>query len=266
MKKFLPQTLLQWLLCVLVAVSVPILINLWWNGRLSLQQLNGSLHNLNRFTGTAADYGENLKEQAEANKKSIDAALQVGATAKGSLQLLNRTTIPLLNRNLTSSDSLIHSLEQNTASLNTMIANLDGRVNGDKGLLPATTAAVDSLRVLTERELSAAVAEFTLAGKNVRIITESPELQNLPKDLAALTQSLNRSAGSVEVILQQTEATSANVASITGNLNAISTDSANKVHALLNPPPAPWYRKYILTPLREVGGVTYLLVKIANGL
>jgi hypothetical protein len=81
-----------------------------------------------------------------------------------------------------------------------------------------------------------------------------------------LTQSLNRSAGSIEVILESTEATSANTAAITGNLKAISDDSAKSVHNLLNPPPAPWYRKYILTPLREVGGVTYLLVKIANGL
>jgi hypothetical protein len=257
---------LKVLACILFVVLIIGGGNFFWNARIFMQQGQGTMHNLNRATGTAADYGESLKEQAEENKKSIDAALQVGATAKGSLQLLNRTTIPLLNRNLTSSDSLIRSLEQNTASLNTMIANLDNRVSGDKGLLPTTTATIDSIRVLTERELSAAVAEFTLAGKNVRIITESPELQNLPKDIAALTQSLNRSAGSIEVILESTEATSANTAAITGNLKAISDDSAKSVHNLLNPPPAPWYRKYILTPLREVGGVTYLLVKIANGL
>jgi hypothetical protein len=61
MNRFWPQTLLQWLLCALVAVTISISINLWWNARIGIQQFNGAAHNLNRATGNAADYGETLK-------------------------------------------------------------------------------------------------------------------------------------------------------------------------------------------------------------
>jgi hypothetical protein len=262
------NNILKILACILIGVMIPISINLWHNTRLLMQQSQGAIQNVKNSTARADLYLDAQLDLLESDqyKTLMRNNLAAGSYLQSITNSINTKTLPLINRNLQSSDALISSLNSNTATLNTLIANLDYRVSGDKGLLPTTTAMIDSVRVLTENELRQAVAEFALAGRNVRILTESPELQNLPGEIAKLTESAGRSAGKVEVILDSTQVTSANIASITGNLNSIADDSAKKVHTLLNPPPAPFWKKYILTPLREIGGVTYLLVKIANGL
>lgn len=258
----------QILICALLVVLIIGGGNAFWNMRLLLREAKESAIHVRSTTANIDEYVGFQTEQLKsgAYQKYMRNNFAAGSYVQSLVNALNTKTIPLINKNLISSESLISSLNTNTATLNELIANLDNRVSGDGGLLPTTTATIDSIRVLTERELTAAVAELALAGKNVRVITESAELQNLPKEIAQMTASANRSLGSVEVILDSTEATSANVAAITGNLKSISDDSAKKVHSLLNPAPSPWYKKYILTPLKEIGGVTYLLVRIANGL
>ena len=268
MKTFLPQTLLQWLLCALVAILIVGTIPYTIVGfRIQGEVTPIKLRNL-------INSAQNVGDSATLNANSY------GEVATATRDTLNKHVAPGIDRMVTRFDStmirieskieliepVLIALTNNSNNLSSLLVDTNRRINDERGLLPTTTAMIDSVRILTEQELRQAVTEFALAGRNVRIITESPELQALPGEIAELTQSLNRSAGSVEVILDSTEVTSANLASITGNLNAIADDSAKKVHGLLNPKPAPWYRKYFLTPLREIGGVTYLLIRIANGL
>lgn len=201
------------------------------------------MHNLNRVSGTTADYGETLKEQAEENKKSIDAALQVGATAKGSLQLLNRTTIPLLNNNLRSSDDLIRSLQENTASLNRLTINLDDRINGNAGLLVAST---DLVRSLTETSnkfgLSISTLDSvlrTVADKanmsldEVYSLISSPEWKLALQGIAATSTNLASTSAKVDATTEQIRLAMLKAPSIAESLEKIAKTSSRYQRAVL---------------------------------
>ena len=194
-----------------------------------------------------------------------------GEIAKSTTNAIDNHVSPAIDRIASRVDSAMRKVEMRVDALAPLqseltatvaqgratLINTDEQVNGS--LLPELTATVHSINLLTQNQLTDAVAQFALAGKNLVVITSDPALMNLPSEIDKIAKSLNISAGNVEVV-------TSHLAGISGNMNAISKDSADKVHSLLYPKPAPFFKRYILYPLRDIGGLVYLFVKIANGL
>jgi len=250
----------------LILILLIVCINLAWNIRVLVKESKETVIEGRRGVSAGADYVETQTaafESAEYQER-LKANLNVGSKATKLLDELTKKTIPKLNKNLDSSDAALAEMKVTIESGRTFIANADTNIN--TGLLPEMTLLVRAFRLLTEEEIKATVVEFLKAGKNLRLITDDPALKSLPGEIDKLAKSLNVSAGKVEVVMENAKTATANVAGITGNLNAISEDAKKKTHALLNPPPAPFWKRYILYPLKDVGGVVYLLIRIANGL
>ena len=221
----------------------------------ALEQTGKTVANVNDTTAEIKEYVVEQKAQLEDSRKSIKAALEIGATGKASLQLLNRFTIPTATRAFDELGQVAKTAEEQLRANGELLADNQRRLG----------KSLDNIETITGNELRQAVGEFALAGKNLRVITDDPALTSLPSEVRKIAESLNRSAGSVEVILTDTEKTAKNVAGTTGNIEKSTAEINTFLHGKLNSP-SPWYRKYLLTPLREVGGITYLLVKIGNGL
>ena len=76
---------------------------------------------------------------------------------------------------------------------------------------------------------------------------------------------VNSIAGNVELITGDGKSMSAKGVEILDDAAAVAEDGKTFIHGQLTAKP-PWWKKYILQPLREGAGTTYLLLKITNGL
>ena len=152
------------LLCVVLSVCLIIATHDW-------RSITGALHpaaeNLNSATASVADAASSVKDTAASAKKYVDyqvgylerpeyqkwlaASLQTPAMFNGTARLLNRTTIPALNGDLT-------SLNSATAALREFIADTDKNTNGPGGLLPQATAVLQKVG-LSVRDFDAFVQD-----------------------------------------------------------------------------------------------------------
>jgi len=245
-------------LCIVLAICAGLLTH---NIRLGIQRGNDLVENARDATADVKDYIHTQKAIVEspAYQKQLQATANIGNDVRSVVLSVNSQIIPGLKKNLATLDALQGDLRLSVAAITDLTRHSDVSVNGHTGLLPAVTRTVDSINDLTQNELRDAVAQFAIAGKNLVVITSDPALQSLPGEIEKIAKSLNVSAGNIEVVTEQ-------LAGVTANFNKMSTDAQLKVHSLLNPPPAPFWKRYILYPLRDIGGVAYLLVKVANGL
>lgn len=147
-----------------------------------------------------------------------------------------------------------------------LIANARPLINQNLDTLNANQLKLGEAITVTRDGLSEIIAKLVATGENVRVISDDPDLKSLPAELRRFTQSVNRTAGTLEVVAVDAHNVGVEMTGATHSINLMAADAQKKTNALLNPPPAPWWRKYLLQPIQTFGGATYLIVKIANGL
>ena len=225
-----------------------------------------------------------VRHQAEAGAVYNEQLQAIIGEARDAVRDVHETTtqlkkeIPRVVSNLdgavTDTRTVIRSLNGPVIAINGVVADIR------RDTLPLVNTNLSSLNdnqiklgetiEVTRDGLKEIVSSLSLAGQDIRLITSDPALQSLPEEINALTKSLNRTAGKVEVIADDLHATGQNVAGVTGNLNLMSADAQKWSHALLFPPRekgfAGFLKRYVLAPLKTSGGVVYLWVKILNGM
>lgn len=218
--------------------------------------------NYERGSGELVGAVSDIRKMIQRYDSQIALALDNGVQASESFRRIADNSEPQLKAvlgNLTNataqSAELIADARKNTLPLiDTNLSTLN-----DNQLMLGQTIEV------TRDGLKEVISKLAASGENIRVLTSSAELQALPADVRAFVQSLNRTGAKVEVLADDLHAIGANMAGVTGNLNLISADAQKKSHELLFPPPSPWYQRYLLQPIRQVGGVTYLILKLVNG-
>lgn len=150
-------------------------------------------------------------EQTTANKKSIDATIQLGAVLNGSARLLNRQVIPRIMRNLDSLDETIKDSTRTVNSLDRLVANTDREVNSK--LLPEITNLVSSLTAtadtlgLTAQETNEAIkiaaGKINLSLDEMYKLMSSRAWMNTLENIEKVTSSAAQTSANVSVASEQ---------------------------------------------------------------
>ena len=105
---------------LLGVVLICILLNLWWNTRLLMQNSQETLKNLRDTTTLVKDYiaAEKARLENPMNTKAIDAAIQMGGVWNGVGKATNTLVIPRILKQLDSATA-------STDALTTFIRGMD---------------------------------------------------------------------------------------------------------------------------------------------
>jgi methyl-accepting chemotaxis protein len=218
----------------------------------------------------SANYNERLQRILEQGEGGVADIHELTSQIKREVPAL----ISEMSGAVTDTRQVIRSLNGPVIGLNGIVADIR------RGTLPLVNTNLVTLNdnqiklgetiEVTRDGLKQTLATLALAGQDVRLITSDPALQSLPEEINALTKSLNRTAGKVEVIADDLHATGQNITGVTSNLNQMSADVQKWSNAMLFPPKEKGFtgfmKRYVLAPLKTAGGVVYIWVKILNGL
>jgi len=175
---------------------------------LSLQEIRKTTTLVNTYTSSALAALNDPR-----NKKSLQAGLEVAATAKGSLLLINRQVIP---RAMSTLDQLNASL----AAVNTLVANTDAQVNGS--VLPQTAATLKEL----QNTLTVAQDETRAASKAITAALGDPALSASLASLASASSHLDETSANISEASKQ-------LPSIAASLEKIAKTSSKYRKAVL---------------------------------
>lgn len=187
---------------------------------LTLQEIRKTTSLVNTYTSSALAALNDPR-----NKKSLQAGLEVAATAKGSLLLVNRQVIPRAMETL-------DRLNESIASINTLVKNTDTQVN--TAVLPETAKTLQELQetlVVAQDEtragveaitatvrdpaLSEALASLASASKHVDETTANiAEASKQMPSIAASIEKISKTSAKYRKLLLITQITSALVAAI----------------------------------------------------
>lgn len=265
MSRFLPQTLLQWLICVLVLVAIAVilpfgLVGYRLNNELTPVRIRNLINSAQNVGDSAAlnanAYGLVADTTTDLMKKNIAPAIdgmaaQVNATMRrldSKLNLLDPVAKGLAT-NLQTSNSLLAQVDADTHRQQERI----GKVIDDNA--PNLKKTTDSLAHASDK-LDAYISDPKIA----KFIDDTIEQGG------QILVKVKESAGNVELMTKDGTSITTNAVTISNNLAAISADTATRFHALLYPAPSPWWKKYLLTPLKEGAGLAFILTKAVNGL
>jgi hypothetical protein len=181
----------------------------------SLLTLNQSAANLRSITGGVQQYLDlqlNVLRSAR-EQKAIQAGLEVAAAAKGTVLLINKTVIPRVNKEL-------DALTETTQALNTLVANIDLKVNSD--LLPQTAATIKQ----AENALRAIQDQSETIGADIHSLTSSESIQASLNSLAGASDKLDQSISHVEESLREAPSIAKHIEVVTGNSSKVSKISS----------------------------------------
>ena len=139
------------LLCLLLVVAIVSVGNIAWNVRNVIRETNETMKEIRRGSKSLSDFAEYQTEQLQSDKtqKVLNANLELGAAAKGTVQAFNRLIIPRLMQNLDSSNAALIELRGTVRNGGDLISNTDKSLNQD--LLPQAAALIHSLTATADR-------------------------------------------------------------------------------------------------------------------
>lgn len=150
------QRIKEWLKVGLLALSIVVVGNLWWNARGLLRDLRTTTANLRDTSAEFKDYWSAQRGviESEKNQKAIEAALAVGATYQATGRLINTQVIPAVLRQLEAGTRATARLDELAGEGRQLVADTNGQLNGK--LLPEITAGVGDINQLTKGLLTLA--------------------------------------------------------------------------------------------------------------
>jgi len=163
---------------------------------LTLQSIRQTTSLVNTYTSSAL---EALNDPR--NKKSLQAGLEVAATAKGSLLLINRQVIP---RAITTLDELNASL----ASVNRLVSDTNDQVNGH--VLPQTDQALVEL----QKTLQETQGAIKAGSDSITRLTGDPAISASLASLAATSSHLDETTANIAEASRQLPSIAASVEKI----------------------------------------------------
>lgn len=230
------------LLCVVLAACAVLVTH-------DLRSLTGATHgtldNLNRASGTIADYAaaEKATLQSPKNQKALDAGIQFLAVLNGTARLLNTQVVPRAMGDLDQGKKLLAALTTNSETTNAFIVAMQ---NHTTPLIDAATAdlvegrnAIAGLtRLETQFGLTAEQAtkaiNDTAAGTgrtadqiNAMLASADPRVQAMLDKGNAILQDVKDTTASMPTIGKNVEKTTHNIAAfskvtiITGILSSL---------------------------------------------
>ena len=141
------KTLKDWLIVVLLLVSIGSTIYLSLTAHRALARIDTTLVEAERTAKLVADYSElqiaSLKSPK--NQKAIDATIQTAAVFNGTGRLINTQVIPRIMDTLDSLDKTTIELQGAVKSANALISNADREINAN--LLPSLSETAKTLGV-----------------------------------------------------------------------------------------------------------------------
>jgi hypothetical protein len=187
---------------------------------LTLQSIRSTSSLVNSYTSTALSALSDPR-----NTKSLQAGLDVAATAKGSLLLVNRQVIPRAMRTLDELNDAIRAV-------NSLVTDTNAQINGH--VLPATDQALVELqntlktaqvetkagveaitRLVSDPALSASLASLASASTHLDETTANiAEASKQMPSIAASIEKISKTSAKYRKLLLITQITSALVAAI----------------------------------------------------
>jgi hypothetical protein len=243
MKNFLPKTLQSALLCLLIAAMFALVVRVFVStGRLE-SRVGETTSAAQTLVLEAQGFIAGQRGLAEENRKSLEAAYQVGAVFNGTGRLLNRSVLPRVMKNLDSADVLLATLNENAVTLNRTIANLDTRVSGDKGVLDAAIALIRTIDGTAERlgvtagtldrMLGEIGARANLSLDSVYELISSPQWHQALQNLTIVSGNVARTSEKVDATVEQVRLAMLNAPEIADSLNRIAKASSKYVKITL---------------------------------
>lgn len=254
------KTLLLW-------TAVACAIVLTWFGVKTAKAISHSAEaqaqNYERGSGELVGAVSDIRKMLQRYDGQIAEALDNGVQASEAARRIANNTEPQLK-------AIFGNVNGAVAQSSGLVADLR------KGTLPLVDTNLSTLNdnqlklgrtiETTNDGLKTILIELAASSHDVRVVASSADFQALPTELREFIKGLNRAEAKVELVIDDAHASGQNITGITHSFDLTAADAQKKAHSLLFPPPAPWWKRYILGPLREVGGVTYLFLKIANGM
>lgn len=203
----LSQNIKNWALTALSLVLILSVTNVTWNIRLRLQETSITLVNINKTSGSLAEYAALQTEMLSSpmNQKAIEHGIELGKVATETVVKINRSTVPKLNAALDGITGVESELRITAANLGVFVSNTDHEVN--QKLLPSITTLITSMNVLSVKfgttidELNDAIK--MAANQTNKSLDEVYKLISDPKVMSILT--------SVDKTMQNVATTSASI-------------------------------------------------------
>lgn len=203
----LSQNVKNYAIAALSCILIFCIVNLSWNVRLSMQELRGTMVNINHASGDLAEYASLQTEMLSSpmNQKAIEHGIELGKVATETVVKINRTTVPKLNTALDGLSGVETELRASAANLSLFVSNTDREVN--QKLLPSITTLITSMTTLSMKfgvtvdELNSAIK--MAAEQSNKSLDQIYRLISDPKIQSILT--------STDITMQNVATTSASV-------------------------------------------------------
>jgi hypothetical protein len=236
MRNFLPRTLRDALLCLLIAAMFALVVRVFISaGRLGSQvgETTAAAQSLVlEAQGAIGDY----RRTATENEKAIRATIELGAVLNGSGRLVNTQLIPRLMKTADASTLLLTTANENAVTLNRTIANLDSKVSGKDGVLEAAIALLRTIDGTAERlgvtastldrMLSEIGARAGLSLDAVYELISSPQWHQALQNLTIVSGNVARTSEKVDATAEQVRLAMLNAPEIADSLNKIAKASS----------------------------------------
>lgn len=175
---------------------------------LTLQSIRTTTSLVNTYTSSAMKALDDPR-----NKKALQAGLEVAATAKGSLLMINRQVIPRAMRTLDELNAAIRAV-------NSLVTDTNAQVNGH--VLPATDQALVEL----QNSLRTAQDATKAGGEAITRLVSDPALSSSLASLARASDHLDETTANIAEASKQ-------MPSIAASIEKISKTSAKYRKLLL---------------------------------
>lgn len=177
----------------------------------SISHINKSAENLEKITTSTQEYlGIQLKMlKSPSSQAALKASIEVAATAKGSLLVLNKVILPEVRDTVKSANEAVQSL-------NELVMNSNSRINQE--LLPEATATLSEVRtsVKTVQE------ETVRIGNDISLILANPAITDSLDSIAASTEHLRNSSKYIEEAIAEAPGIAKDVHTVTSNTSKVS--------------------------------------------
>jgi hypothetical protein len=238
-----PQTLQSWLVCLLLLALTALVVRVFVSaGRLESRvgETTSAAQTLvleaQSATAEARGFIADQREIAEENKKSIEAAVQLGAVFNASGRLVNTQLIPRLMKTADASTLAILSLNENALTLNKALTNLDTRVSGPGGVLEAAIFLTQSLErsagslgvtLDTLQRMIAVVSEKTgIIGDEMILLVSNPQLHQMIQNATLTSSEVAKSSQLVTATMEEVKRAMESAPGIAQNLEKISKETS----------------------------------------
>jgi hypothetical protein len=136
-----------------------------------------------------------------------------------------------------------------------------------------TTGLISDMRLVTVKELKQVLVEAAMFSQNMNVVVGSEDFKALPGEVKTLITSLNKTAKGFEPIPDDLHNIGQELTGVSVDLHSMTTDVANKVHSITNPPKPKGFKQKLVYYLVRVadgirtgGSAAWVVLKVRNGL